>query len=197
MIGPLLRQTLLEPRAAARWLMGLHLEARLVWKAFALLMVLGMMLGLLTQLAFPVPRELMDQMPLLRLQSQPLLAGAIQGLFLVGTAWAIMALGRRFGGTARFEQALLLVTWMEFVLLVVQAAQILAMLIVPPMATLLGFAGFALFFMLLTVFTAEANGFKRLPLVFLSVLVCLLLTALVAGVLFVFFGVMPMPHAGT
>ena len=80
--------------------------------------------------------------------------------------------------------------------MMVQVVQIFATLLFPPVATLIGFAGFGLFFMLLTVFSAEANGFTSLPLVFLGVLASLLLAALVAAVFFVFFGLMPIPEVG-
>lgn len=196
MIGVMLRETIVAPSAAARRLMAMRLEPGAVWTAFALVMVLGMLLALAMQLAFPVPKEFLDQSPLLRLQNQPLLMVAIQALFLVGVAWAMAAIGRRFGGRARLEDTLLLVAWMEFVLLVVQVAQIAATFFVPPVATLIGIAGFVLFFRLLTVFTAEANGFASLAAVFMGVLVMLLLTATVAAVLFVYFGLIPIPQAG-
>ncbi len=196
MIAALLRQTLTEPRAAARRLLALDLPLGTVWIVFALVMVLGMILGLAMQLIFPVPREILDQAPLLRLQSQPLLAGSIQAGFLSAVAWVMAALGRRFGGGARFDQTLLLVAWMEFVLLVVQVIQILATLIVPPVATLIGFAGFGLFFLLLTTFTAEANGFRSLAAVFMGVLVSLVLAATLAAVFFAFLGWVPVPQSG-
>lgn len=196
MIGALLRETIVEPRGAARRLMEMRLDLRTVWMAFALVMVLGTALGLLMRMVFPVPRELLDQMPLLRLQDQPLIAGAVQSIFLIAIAWAMAAIGRRFGGDGRFDQTLLLVSWMEFTLMMVQVVQIFATLLFPPVATLIGFAGFGLFFMLLTVFSAEANGFTSLPLVFLGVLASLLLAALVAAVFFVFFGLMPIPEVG-
>jgi hypothetical protein len=196
MIGALLRETIVEPRGAARRLMAMRLDLRTVWMAFALVMVLGTALGLLMRMVFPVPRELLDQMPLLRLQDQPLIAGAVQSVFLIAIAWAMAAIGRRFGGDGRFDQTLLLVSWMEFTLMMVQVVQIFATLLFPPVATLIGFAGFGVFFMLLTVFSAEANGFTSLPLVFLGVLASLLLAALVAAVFFVFFGLMPIPEVG-
>ncbi len=196
MIGALLRETIVEPRGAARRLMEMRLDLRTVWMAFALVMVLGTALGLLMRMVFPVPRELLDQIPLLRLQDQPLIAGAVQSIFLIAIAWAMAAIGRRFGGDGRFDQTLLLVSWMEFTLMMVQVVQIFATLLFPPVATLIGFAGFGLFFMLLTVFSAEANGFTSLPLVFLGVLASLLLAALVAAVFFVFFGLMPIPEVG-
>lgn len=196
MIGALLRETITAPRSAARHLIGMQLAPAVAWIAFALVMVMGAALGLVMRLAFPIPKEILDQSPLLRLQEQPLLAGSVQAAFLIVVAWAMMALGRRFGGQARFEETLLLVAWMEFVLLVVQVVQIVATLFVPPVATLIGFAGFGLFFLLLTVFTAEANRFSSLAAVFMGVLVSLLLAAMFMAVLFVLFGLMPIPQAG-
>jgi len=196
MIGALFRETITEPRSAARRLIDMRLDPSVAWTAFALVMVLTSALALIVRLAFPIPKELLDQSPLLRLQDHTLVAGAIQAGFLICAAWAMAALGRRFGGVARFPQTLLLVTWMEFVLLVVQVLQILATLVVPPVATLVGLAGFGLFFMLLTVFTAEANRFSSLPAVFMGVLVSLLLAGLAIMGLFVFFGVITFPQPG-
>lgn len=166
-----------------------------IWTAMALVLVLSMALGILSNLLLPVPPEIASASPILGLQARPLLATAIQGLFLILLAGGIATIGRRFGGRGGFDLVLVLVVWMEFVLVCLQAVQVLLLVVLPPLATLVGIAGFALFFWFLTAFTAEVHGFRSLPQVFMGLLVGLIVTALVAAVVFVFLGVMPMPQA--
>jgi len=65
----------------------------------------------------------------------------------------------------------LLVSWLQFVLICLQVVQIVAMVLLPPLAFLIGVAGIILFFWLLTAFVAELHGFSSTIGVFVSILI--------------------------
>ena len=61
-----------------------------------------------------------------------------------------------------FADALLLVVWLEFLLTLAQAAQMLVMFVSPPLATIIAFAALGMFLWLLAQFTAALHGFRDL-----------------------------------
>ena len=61
-----------------------------------------------------------------------------------------------FGGTGRFEEALTLVVWLQFIFICVQILQLLAVLVVPPVAGLITLLAVGLFFWLLVNFRGHA-----------------------------------------
>lgn len=194
MIAELLRLTFGDARAAARWIMALDLPDSGVWLAYATVVVMGLAATVLSLAMIPVDPAIADANPVMYLAGHPYVAALFQGGFLVVLAAGIAFVGRRFGGIARFRDGLLLVSWMEFVMICIQAVQLVLVLILPPVAMLTGIAAFALFFWLLTAFTAEANGFRSLPVVFLGIIVCLFAAALLSGVAMVSLGLMPLPQ---
>ena len=74
------------------------------------------------------------------------------------------------GGTGSFEEAVLLMAWLQFIMICVQAVQAVALLVLPPLAGLIGIAGLFLFLWLLTNFVAVLHGFSSLIKVFLMIL---------------------------
>ena len=50
--------------------------------------------------------------------------------------------------------------WLQFIMALLQAVQLVAVLILPLLAALLGLVGLGLFFWLLTGFVAELHGFR-------------------------------------
>ena len=194
MIAELLRLTFRDARAAARRIMALDLPDSGVWLAYATVVVMGLAATVLSLAMMPVDPAIADANPVMYLAGHPYVAALFQGGFLVVLAAGIAFVGRRFGGIARFRDGLLLVSWMEFVMICIQAVQLVLVLILPPVAMLTGIAACALIFWLLTAVTAEANGFRSLPVVFLGIIVCLFAAALLSGVAMVGLGLMPLPQ---
>jgi hypothetical protein len=67
--------------------------------------------------------------------------------------------------------AVILIAWLQFIQLLVVAAQILLMIVLPAVAPVLEIAGVILFLWLLVNFVAEMHGFRSLGLVFLGVII--------------------------
>jgi hypothetical protein len=157
------RDTVTNPREGAETVLALGLPRQALWLSFALVVVLSMMLGDILYLLAGMPDDGALTGPL---AGSPLAAGLLQGAFLFLMAHAITLIGRAFGGMGRFEEALTLVVWLQFIIICVQVVQLLAVLLVPPMAGLVTLLAIGLFFWLLVNFIASVHGFTSLGMVF-------------------------------
>lgn len=180
MLSDLLRLTLGNPRAAASRLMALGLDARSGWTALVLMSVISSALGFVGFQVSPVEIDPAVQV----LLGSPLRSALIQFAALALTGVLAFWVGARFGGTGCLPQALVLVAWVQVPPILLQVAQIAAMLIAPALAPVIGLAGFAVYAVLLSLFIAELHGFRSGLLVFLGMMVTSFLVAILAAVLF-------------
>ncbi|AXQ94233.1 YIP1 family protein [Cereibacter azotoformans] len=187
-LGDLLRLarfTVTSPREGARALMamGLPMEAR--WIALVLTAVgaaLVTFIGL-TLLPQDVRNLIGDDLP------SPLFSAGLQVGLLAVSAGLIYRIGVWRGGRGSFPDAVLLVAWLQFILLCLEVIQLVAQLILPPFADLLGVVGIVLFFWLLTHFVAELHGFTSTVAVLGGILLTLFGMAFVlAAILMPFLG---------
>ncbi|WP_439138173.1 Yip1 family protein [Roseicyclus sp.] len=155
----LARETVSNPREGAATILDLGLSVPALRIAFALVVVLSMLLGELVVLVTPPPPEG-------ALSLSPVTLGLVQAAFLFVIAHAITLIGRWFGGTGGFEGALSLLIWMQFIFLCVQVLQLLAIMILPPLAGLITILALGLFFWLLVNFIATLHGFTSLGMIF-------------------------------
>ncbi len=177
----LARYTVQNPRAAARYLLALQLPENARWLMFLLVATAS---ALLMHIGFSLlPRA--EQIYLLNAMSSPLRSAAMQAAFLLLTVVGIYSIGRWRGGTGSFTDTLLLVSWLQFVLLCLQAVQILALIILPPVAEILGVVGLGLSLWLLTQFVVELHGFSSALRVFLVMIGVLFAAAMMASILIV------------
>jgi len=160
------RDTILQPRVGARAVMALNLPVTAGWMAL-LLMAVGS--ALLSSVAFLTSPYTADP-AMIEIFGSPVKLALVQGAVLVGGVALIQGLGRFFGGQGRLSDTLALVSWLEFILILVQIVQMLALLILPVAAELLGFAGLGLFLWLLSHFIAELHGFRSALKVFFALL---------------------------
>lgn len=158
--------TLREPKKAARGLIAMNLPMSVRWLALSLVTVLSTLFLLADIKLSPFS----DDPMMLRMLDSPLMLAAMQFLVLVVSAYLIARIGKFFQGVGNFDDALLLVLWMQAVLCLVQLFQILAMLTFAPLADLVGFVALFATGWLITNFVAELHGFKSLILVFVGIL---------------------------
>ena len=167
----LLREAILEPRASARRMIAANLPAEVVWGALALASVLSVLLIWVTLGGFghiaPTP-------PGTAGLPSPLMLAVMQAAFTLLGAATVTIVGARLGGTGEFGEVLVVMVWMQMVLVVVQAVQTFAGIILAPLAGLIGLASVGLFFWLLTNFVAEVHGFRNLWRVFLGLVLGLM-----------------------
>lgn len=179
----LARETVVKPQDSARRLMALNLPMAACWRIMALVVVLSV---ITSQLFFFLlaPGEVM-----LGVFSSPFLTTLVQGGVLVLTAMAVQGIGRLMGGTGQFADVVLLLSWLQFIMVLLQVVQLAVMLILPPVASLLGLLAAGLFFWLLTNFIAVVHGFRSLGLVFAMVMVSIVVLALLMGVVLTALGI--------
>lgn len=181
LIRDLLRETITDPQGAARRLVAAAppMEAR--WLALALVAVLSVLIGQASALVFARAGAAM----VVGLNASAILHGVV----LVVVVWAAHTVGRIFGGTGTFADAILLISWLQFVMVMLQLVQLLALVLLPPLSMLIGMAAIALFLWLLTNFVAVLHGFKSLGKVFGMILVTFMALAFVLAFLLALLGI--------
>ena len=121
----------------------------------------------------------------------PLARVALQTGGMVLTAWLIATVGRAFGGQGDFPDALLIVIWLEFLLLVAQAAQVVLMLVFPFFGSILGIAALVVIAWLSVQMIKALHGFSSAFMVFVGLIGATLVTLIFLTVLAGAFGLMP------
>jgi hypothetical protein len=158
-------RTVKNPREGATEVLSLGVPREALWPALALVVVLSIILAQITSILV-TGEPGMAGMPV-----GPAATGFIQLLLLVAMVVAIFWIGRAMGGTGSFQEAILLVAWLQFIMICIQAIQTVTLLILPPLAGLIGLAGLVLFMWLLTNFVAALHGFASLLQVFMMIVV--------------------------
>jgi len=122
----------------------------------------------------------------------PFLALMLQVATNVAAVVLITRVGRAFGGTGRYEDALLLVGWLQLLMVGFQAVQVVAMVVLPPFAALIMVLSVAAFFWLLTGFVRALHGFSSRILVLLGVFATVFGVAMVMALALMVLGI-PIP----
>ena len=187
----LVRLTLQNPRQGADRIMALDLPMNGRWLALILVAAVSA-IGTHLSIAL-MPAEQRDMM--LALIASPVRTALLQAGIWAVMAGAIAAGGRMRGGTGTFPDALILMVWLQFILLCVQLVQVLAGVMLPVLADLIGLAGLGLLLWLLTNFVAELHGFRSLIAVFAGLVAGAFAFTFVAAFLLTL--VLGSPPAGT
>ncbi|TGN67134.1 YIP1 family protein [Paracoccus liaowanqingii] len=185
----LVGETLRDPQAAAALLIGQGWPMQLRWMALALAVSLSGLLAYVSTLIFSVPEG--EAATVFTISEQPLILAGLQLVAIVLGAGLMTGIGRMFGGTGRFEDALLLTVWIEVMLLIVQVIQIVLSLVLPAAAGILGILAIAMFLWLTVQFTKALHGFTSGPKVLLVMFGTLLVMGFVLSFLMAAMGLMP------
>ncbi len=185
-LASLLQRTFRDPQGAARDLIAAGYPSEARWTAALLVSVLEV-IGLNVALWF-VPE---GEPSVFSALADPWLGLPVQFFSLVLLAGLMVAAGRFQGGGGQFQDALVLITWIEFIMVLSQAAQIVAMLVLPPLALLVSIASLFLFVWLITHFTAALHRLTALGRVLMALMggfvAIVVLAAMIMGAL----GVVP------
>jgi len=177
-------QTVPEPRKVARDLFALSFSRRTLWTALLLVLVLGTMLGVGSSMLFPVAPEMQGTV-----LGNPLIVAGAEAFVAVATVHAIYWLGRAAGGTGTFEQGLITVIWLNFVLLIIQTAVFVLTLVAPGLAAMLWMAGGVMGFWIMSHFITEAHGFTSALKVFGAILLTSFVAVAILSILLTLVGV--------
>lgn len=170
-------QTVPEPRKVAREVQALSYPRAVLWQALGFLLVAATFLAVIASILFPVDPETAGA-----LAANPILTGIAQAAISVLTVFAIYWIGRALGGTGRYDQALLTVIWLQFVLLIIELGVVFLGVFAPGLALILWVMGLVMTFWILSHFIAEMHGFRSAGAVFVSILLLLVVVAVVMSV---------------
>lgn len=181
-VAGLIRATIATPQDAARLVMRANLPMSARWQALALVIVLSALLGQIS--VFLMAGEAATP-------AGPVQAGFIQTVALLMTVYGAHVIGRLMGGHGEFADALVLVAWLQGVMVVAQALQLVTLLILPPVSVLIGVLSMVLFLWLLTNFVAVLHGFSSLGKVFGGILLSAFALAVVLVIVLNILGISP------
>jgi hypothetical protein len=182
---PMVWRTITNPREGAEEVLALGVPRHALWTILLLVLVLSIILGQITTLLVATAAGVTVQGPL----ANPMITGVLQFALLVVTIYAIHFIGRSMGGKGSIDEAILLVAWLQFVMVCIQVVQTALMLILPPLASIVGIVGLVLFMWLLTNFIAVIHGFRSLGQVFVMILLSMFVLAFILSILLTLFGV--------
>ena len=109
----------------------------------------------------------------------------------LAAAVLLFAVGRWRGGQGSFADSLILIVVLQLILILPQLLQLVAIVLVPPLASIIGLASVALYFWLISHFGAELHGFGSALRVFFGVI-----ATMVAVVFLLAFLMLPFVGAG-
>ncbi|MCV3270858.1 YIP1 family protein [Roseobacter sinensis] len=123
--------TLRDPKSAAAEIMSWQIPRAVLWMAAALVAIVSTFMSTLSNIVIPVPE------PLANMVSSPFtLFMIIAGGFII-TVHALFWTGRAIGGAEDMSDLLALLVWMQTLRAAAQVAIVIAVLMVPPLASLL------------------------------------------------------------
>lgn len=160
-IWPLVRQTLCEPREAARRILSLGLSAREGWLVLAAMAALNTFVYSLSARINPSTDPAMAGV-MIPASEAPLVFAVALFAALAVTALAFAYAGRALGGQARMADMLVLMAWMQALRLMVQLALVVLALALPALAGIVVIVAAIWGLYILLAFMAEAHGFSSL-----------------------------------
>lgn len=166
MWGEILTDSILRPRRAARRLLALPVTPRVVAEGAVAVACLGVVLG---YAAVRLAGGGVDPISAAML-SRPLVGAAAQIALMAGIAFLAWGIGARFGGRGGALGAATIVVWLNAVSLVIQAFQLVAIVLAPPLASFMVIATLLWLFWAFANFTAELHDFAS-PFIVLGVAV--------------------------
>lgn len=166
-------QSVRAPREELRWVLAHAVPRQSRWEILILLTLGTVIVTVLHHMALfgeALFLVVVDEMGAPIVQVTPYLAAitAVSGSVL--TAFLVFWCGRAFGGDGSLPDTVLTLGWMQFILLVVGAAQAVLALILPGAADLVGLLAMVLTMWLFCQFVAELHGFSSALKVFFATL---------------------------
>jgi hypothetical protein len=187
MWGELVVDSLLRPRRAARRILALGLPEAPLMQAAVIVACAGVVLGYLALRLRPDAVDIVSAAIL----GNPFAGAAAQLAIMAVIVVLTVQIGRLFGGTGHLTGALALVVWLNAMMVLIQAVQLVALAVVPPVAALLAIV--TVFWALWTFanFVAELHGFHNPAIVLGAVVLTAIVLFFATAMLLAILGVTP------
>lgn len=165
----LLDLTIRDPKAAAEQVLSLDLSREFLWSALVLVTVVSVLLVKLMQAVLPQSEGAL----VLPFQNSPLLFALVMWGSLVLLVFSVHYIGQMFGGSGRFNQSILVVAWLQFLLLAWQVLQFFVGFVSIVVSALLGLAFMIYWIWIMASFVAVLHRFQNRVLVLVGMVVSL------------------------
>lgn len=150
----MIRDSVADPQETADRLLSLRPASGVILQAAVLVSVLdALILGLLGGGALIVP------MPDGEVVLSPFMLAAFFFGWLILSAGGLQVGGQMLGGKGRLQESLLVVVWLAVIKTAIDVATLLAALVVPPLAGILGFLGLGVLIWCVVHFARALHGF--------------------------------------
>jgi hypothetical protein len=153
----LVKDSLVQPRVAAREVIGLGLGRDLLIQAAAAVTALGVVLGFV---AVRLSSGEVDTVSAAIL-SNPLVGAALQFGIILLAGFLTFRIGQAFGGVGDLDGSLAIVVWLNAMMLLIQTGQLFLMLVVPPLAGLVAIATVVWALWAFANFVTELHDFQN------------------------------------
>ncbi|WP_339107176.1 YIP1 family protein [Thioclava sp. GXIMD4216] len=180
--------TITQPQSVARALIDWNPPTQARWLGLAVVVVLSACLGLFGQV---LASTMVPDTERLSLNPIPMIL--IQAAILIYAAGAMTFVGRMGNGHGAFRDALLLMTWAEFVMVILQVVQLALIMILPSGLGATTVILLTLMFYFIVNFVAALHGFRNLAVVAIGTIVTFFASAFATGLVLMLLGVMPSP----
>lgn len=148
--------TMQDPAEAARQLMAIQLDRGTLWTAVFLVAVLNTLLAGLNNVLMP------NTTPIPGLFDVPAVYFFFVGGGLVLTILTLFWVGRAFGGEGSMEDIMVVVVWLQFMRVLVQATALMLLLTIPMLSILLILVAALVGIWILVHFVDQAHRFGSL-----------------------------------
>lgn len=171
----LFKQTIRAPRNSARLLIDANIPPSVAWSALILITVLSTLTSYLFSSVFLASTINPEAI----IPASPFLIVAMQLTVALVLIMGVYAIGHMFNGEGSFNDVLIVMTWFQVVMFVVQLIQLILFFVLPPVGAFFSFISLALFFWLISHFIAEVHGFKSLILTLFMVIICMIIVGFI------------------
>ena len=185
----LMRMTLRDPLGGFRVLKAKPWQPGDRWALIFATAACSAILSWLSGLVLPAPPG--DAGLLAMLTGSPISMASIQVASAAFGAYMLAEVGRIFGGTGRFADALLAIGWIEAVMVALQSLQLVLTVVLPPLGALVGIATLLLAAYLMVALTMAVHGFRNPLLVVMGILGTVMLTSFLLSLLAATLGILP------
>lgn len=166
-----------NPRSAARYILSLGVPGQARWLLALFVSISSVVLTYVGINLLPPAQNAFMMLAM----SSPVRTAILQTAFLLITVIGVHRIGRWRGGKGNFADSLLLVGWVQFILLCLQAVQLAALIVLPPLSEVIGIIGLVVSLWMLTHFIAELHGFQSAGRVFVGLIGSVFVAAMAAS----------------
>ncbi|MFO1105873.1 MAG: YIP1 family protein [Amaricoccus sp.] len=183
----LARDSLVDPREAARRLLALRFGQSALLMAAVVVTCLGIILA---YAAIQFDKPDVDAVSA-ELLGTPLLGALLELAVTLAVGYLTWRIGALFGGRGAFWDAILLVVWLNAMLLLLQTLQLVALATVPFLAGVVALLRIPWAFWAYANFVTELHGFDNRFMVLGSVVLTAIVLFIALAMLFAFLGLTP------